>query len=341
MQAPSDWEIRRGRDGDVQEVVDLLRTCLGEGSVPRNAAFWRWKHEGNPFGPSPVLVATAGGRIVGVRAFLRWSWNSAGTEVPAVRAVDTATHPDWRGRGIFSRLTRQLVAQVAEEGAAFVFNTPNRKSGAGYRKMGWRSVGRLPVYVRPLRASALLHLAGAGRRTVPSIPAPLQPVSAFLERPESEAFLARVDGARRDDPRLRTAMTPGYLRWRYGDVPGVDYRAVWSGRGESAAALVLRPRRRRGLLEVSVSEVLADNPASVDSAAGLLRDLGASTAADYSVAIATSGTPEHAALRKAGFHRLAAAGPRLVALPLTPVALPPNPRDAGSWRLTAGSFELF
>ena len=230
---------------------------------------------------------------------------------------------------------------MGEEGVAFVFNTPNRKSGAGYRKMGWRTVGRLPLYARPLRPAVPL------RRTVPrgpgsaAPPAPLRPVSELLARPETERFLAELDRRRAADSRLRTVASLAYLSWRYASVPGLDYRACWAGDGEDAAALVVRMRRRRGLSEASVSEILAGTPAGVDTAARLLRGLGAATAAHYAAAVATPGTGEHAALLKAGFLRLPNLGPRLLARPLGTGRGPNDPGKLDAWRLTTGTFELF
>lgn len=333
MQEPVDWEIRHGRDEDVDDVVELLRTCLGEGGVPRTPEFWRWKHQGSPFGPSPVLVAAAGGRIVAVRAFLRWVWHESEREVRAVRAVDTATHPDWQGRGIFSRLTRQLADQMSEEGVAFVFNTPNRKSGGGYRKMGWKAAGRLPVSVRLLRLPGVMPAVRED--------AVLPPVSDFLERPETGAFLAAVDRRRGHDPRLRTAATATYLRWRYAEAPGLDYRASWAGTGATAGAIVLRMRQRRGRLEASISEILVAGAGGTDTAAGLLRDLRQSSRAVYALAIASPETDESDALRRAGFLRLPASGPRLVARPLSPAERAGAPFRLAGVRLAAGSFELF
>jgi GNAT superfamily N-acetyltransferase len=267
-----------------------------------------------------------------------------------VRAVDTATHPDWQGRGVFSALTARLVAEVVqentvvqegtvgEEGTAFVFNTPNRKSGGGYRTMGWRVVGRLPVLVRPLGLPGTRHRGGG--------PGALPPAGAFLARPEAEPFLAAVERRRRRDRRLRTAATAAYLRWRYADAPDLDYRAAWAGSGEAAAALVLRLRRRRGLREAAVTEVLVAGDAGVATAAGLLRSLRASSRADHAVAVASPGSDEHAALRRAGFLPLPGVGPRLFVRPLDPAsgmpdAEPSSPDHLSSWRFAAGSFELF
>ena len=72
------------------------------------------------------------------------------------RAVDTATLPEWRGKGVFSRLTMRLVEQMQNEGVSFVYNTPNGKSMPGYLKMGWAPVTRIPLWIRPIHVSRLI-----------------------------------------------------------------------------------------------------------------------------------------------------------------------------------------
>jgi GNAT superfamily N-acetyltransferase len=100
-------DVRPYEDADEPRVLELLSASLGAGpSGDRSAAFFRWKHLENPFGRSVLLVAEADGGIVGLRAFLRWRLRAGHRELSAVRAVDTATHPEFQGRGIFSRLTR-------------------------------------------------------------------------------------------------------------------------------------------------------------------------------------------------------------------------------------------
>ena len=82
------------------------------------------------------------------RVLMRWEFVEHGRVVHAVRAVDTATHPDYQGRGIFTRLTLHALDELRHE-IDFVFNTPNDQSRPGYLKMGWQVVGRLPTAVRP------------------------------------------------------------------------------------------------------------------------------------------------------------------------------------------------
>lgn len=362
--------VRPARPEDRPRLVELLALCLGEGSVPRTEEFWRWKHEANPFGPSPVLVAEAEGRIVGVRAFLRWRWRSGEREVPAVRAVDTATHPDWRGRGVFSSLTRRLLEEVAAEGATFVFNTPNRASGAGYRKLGWRPLGRAPVLMRPLAPVATALRWGRGapgggagrghrqrggsgddgpvalRSRAPDLSA-FPGVDELLEAPELDEVLEALD---RDpvDPRYRTPLDRSYLRWRHADPPGLVYRALWSGGAGVASApagVVFRERHRGRFREVVVSEVLAPpGEAGGRAARELLRRLvqsARSAGADYLAAVASRGTPERRALFRSGFVPVPGAGPTVVVRGLGHAGALPDPASASSWRWSGGSLEVF
>src|SRR5690606_20898734 len=90
MRSP-DVTLRHATEDDEPGLLALVRACFGADNRLADPAFWRWKHQANPFGRSALLVAEHGDRIVGLRTFLRWAWASRSLVVPAVRAVDTAT----------------------------------------------------------------------------------------------------------------------------------------------------------------------------------------------------------------------------------------------------------
>ena len=115
----TDIEIRRIHTADEPEVLPLIEATLGRRPDPRNAAFFAWKHYENAFGRSPSWVAVDGDRVVGLRTLMRWEFDTPSGPARAVRAVDTATHPDYQGRGIFSALTRQAVKELHDEGIDF------------------------------------------------------------------------------------------------------------------------------------------------------------------------------------------------------------------------------
>ena len=139
-----DLTIRVATAADREAIVGLCRASLGWAEGDPNEAFFAWKHDQNAFGASPAWVAVApDGSLAGVRVFLRWQFDtpSEGT-ISAVRAVDTATHPDWQGKGIFTRLTLGALDELRDDGLDVVFNTPNDQSRPGYLKMGWSEVGQ-------------------------------------------------------------------------------------------------------------------------------------------------------------------------------------------------------
>lgn len=319
-------EVRRARDDDRPEVLDLMRTALGWKAGDHNDELFRWKHDEGVFGRSPAWVAVHEGDVVGFRTFMRWEFDAGGSVVTAVRAVDTATHPSHQGRGIFRTLTLAALEELRAEGVQLVFNTPNDQSRPGYLKMGWVPVGVLPVALRLRHASGLLRVMRA--RTPAQLwserPAGGEPLDALLREPALASCLEHQSPA----SGLRTRRSVGYLRWRYG-LAGLHYRAFRLPGGLQHGFVVFRVRRRGAALECAVAELAARPGAR--TAAALVRGALRASGADYAVAL-------RAGMRARGMLPVPRQGPMLVARPLATGAVVP---PAAEWRLSLGDVELF
>ncbi len=234
--------IRKADDADFPQIIELCRESLGWPDDPRNAELLRWKHLENPFGRSAMWVALEGGRFVGFRAMMRWRFRRPdGAVLHAVRAVDTATLPSCRGRGVFGRLTRHAIEQLTADGVDFVFNTPNEMSRPGYLKMGWVDAGRVPIVVRP-----------AGLKGLVSMPFALQAGSKWSEPLEVGSPTVDVErwqaGSAWGRRGITTDVTGDFLRWRFSAGP-VLYRTVQRG----DCGVTVRARRRGEARELAVS----------------------------------------------------------------------------------------
>jgi GNAT superfamily N-acetyltransferase len=315
---PKGLDIRPATPGDREAILTLLQRSLGWGDDPRFAELYRWKHETNAFGPSPTWVAIDGDRVVGVRIFMRWEFVRGGRVLRAVRAVDTATDPDYQGRGLFTALTLHALDEMRADGVDFVFNTPNGQSLPGYVKMGWREVGKLPAAVRPRGLGSLPKLA---RARTPSEHWS-QPITVGRQ------FEAWADDQhtweRAEELPIRTLATntsESFYRWRFG-LPLMHYRVVERDGG----AVVVRARRRGPALElVQLASFGLSRDAADRATAAVVGEAGA----DHAIRL---GPPN---LRH-GFVPLPGGGPMLTWRALETDGVPP----LSNWSLTMGDIEL-
>jgi N-acetylglutamate synthase-like GNAT family acetyltransferase len=226
--------IRPAVENDIPAIVSLLKESLGESMMPKSEKYWNWKHVENPFGRSPVLVSEENSSITGVRAFMQWQWRAGDRIIKGVRAVDTATHPDFQGKGIFKKLTLSLVESCRDKKYDLIFNTPNDQSKPGYLKMGWEEAGKLPILVRANLVKVALNLLGrktegAGEKTGSA--------AYFLKHPGLAGLLS--DHSLQTASSIVTNVSPEYLQWRYIQVPVATYVALGHENGTNLSGLIV------------------------------------------------------------------------------------------------------
>lgn len=328
-------------------MLELAQAALGWQPDNPNDAFFRWKHLENPAGPSPMWLATCDGQVVGFRIFLRWKFRrDDGTITEAVRAVDTATSPDFQRRGIFRRLTLNGIDELATRGIDFVFNTPNPQSQAGYLRMGWQTVGRVPISVRPRNLTSLTRMA---RASAPAVKWSLRStagddardvladsaVGGLLDelhastpsgRPVAQSAGGSASGSAGGSG-LRTDRSVEHLRWRYGFDP-LAYRAITIENDPGRGLAVFRTRARGGAVEAVLCELLV-RPGDRAAARTLTTQIGRTAGADYLIA---TGRPIRTLIA------VPRRGPMLTWRAIRP-GLDAPPLD--QWHLTMGDVELF
>ncbi len=314
---PQGLDIREATPDDRPAIIELCRASLGWGDDPRFEQLFSWKHDQNAFGPSYMWVATDGDRIVGLRAFMRWEFVRGGEVLHAVRAVDTATHPDIQGRGLFTAMTMHGLDEIKADGIDFVFNTPNDKSRPGYLKMGWQEVGKLPVAIRVAGPGSAVRMV---RSRVASSHWPLE---ADFGVPVMDAVVdfAAADASMLDRSTITTNVSTPFYEWRYG-ADFLGYRAVAGDGGH----LVCRVRQRGDAKELVMLDLPGLDVSSVDRIA---RRLLKANGLDHALRIgAIDG--------RNGFV-LAPGGPVVTWRSVCAEAMPP----LANWHVGMGDVELF
>lgn len=241
--------IREAKQEDIDSIIVLLQASLGESLLKKSAEIWNFKHVINPFGESTVLLAEEASTLIGVRAFMQWRWQLNNQIWTSYRAVDTATHPNHQGKGIFKKLTLQAIEEIKQKGDCFVFNTPNDQSRPGYLKMGWQKVGKVRVAVVPTFFYGLQFLFSK-KRNGNSINS--QQLETLCENHNLSMVQKNI---------LFTPKSPQYLKWRYEENPMQDYFVV----STSAYYIVMYVKKHRYFNELRVVETIGSFDVKIHS----------------------------------------------------------------------------
>jgi GNAT superfamily N-acetyltransferase len=212
-----------------------------------------WLFERSPVAPGLIELAEVDGAVAGTIGFSFVRMIVGGEPALVAVVVRIASHPDHRGRGIFTHLLREGEKESAARGAALGLTMPNAASQPLLLGRGWRSLGGRRVWVRPLRP-----------RSVPARPRPSAHTYAGVSIAPIERFGAAEELAAERAGALygdHVVLDAAYLNWRYVDAPH-PYQCFSAG---SDGFAVVRRMRRRGL-ETGVVCVVAAATARVTRA---------------------------------------------------------------------------
>jgi len=250
------YEIVKYRP-DLRPQVLQLQTHLWSRDLDANGAYFRWKYEENPYCPEPLVhLAVYDGQIVGMRGMCgaRWQVGAPPETFLAPYADDLVVAPEHRDRGLFTRIMRASLDELAGRGVDYVFNlSAGRVTSIGSLSMGWKSAGGMrPVgrrsrrvlmqqgsnklWPRPRRGSfARLDRADGqlrkyGRTTVS--------LSRNARPKAMEHLIARLQL----DGRFRHVRDATYFAWRFRN-PFREYRFLYAGDDPLEGYMVLQSQR--------------------------------------------------------------------------------------------------
>ncbi len=210
------------------DVVDLMGRVWGEEPDGREL---EWFYERNPVRPASVLLAEEDERVVATVAIAFQRMAIGGEEVEVGMPLRVATDPDYRGRGIFSKLQAANEERARDLGLRLLLTVPNAASTPVFlERLGWAPLPSLRVWAR------LKVLRGRPRARIVDHLAP-----------------ASVGSAGGGDRVLRDAE---WLNWRFVDAP----RPYTLLEGDGYA--VVGRRGRVGVVAAVVGDLLDDAAAA-------------------------------------------------------------------------------
>lgn len=301
------WSTRPATDEDLPAIIQLFHDVFG---YARPAATHVWRFRSGPAGPGVITVAVEGQRIVGQYALQPTPLLVGGECVSGAQSLDTMTHPDFRGQGMFVALARACMDDAAHRGIEALYGFPNASSFPGFvRRLGWIHCGDASRWVRPIgsddAASGIRSLLRPVRRLATRLLPTGMPRRMDVELVTTEPNydeLQRLHASTCGDQRAtyRVAWSAEWMKWRFAEASGRAYSWIQARRaGQLVAAVAWGSRSTSdAVLSALIGEDAAALRGCVATAVGAARRAGYTR-----MVTVNSDTAIHPVLRATGFFR--------------------------------------
>jgi len=252
---------------DGGEINELFTRAYGR---DRTLAQWRWEFTGPP-GAEPVLWgARAGPRLVGHYALIPLRVSFFGQSLGSAKAESAMVDPDYRGRGICSRLVELTLRDAGKRGLSVVWGFPNEQSFGIMERSGRINIGGLYGYIKVLSRMRVFRAylqKRWGRSGDMGMPPAADRAGRFSppENPIDERFRHLWERSR-ERLGITIERSPEYLAWRFRDNPHGRYLVTTRGsKGGSLSGYMIATLKREGRLSIGyiVDFLCADGHAGV------------------------------------------------------------------------------
>ena len=146
----NNYRIEKVETGDkaIQEVTDLLNLCFPKSTNIETFDYVKWEYDKNPVGKIVGFNAYMGNVLAAHYVAQPIYLNIGGKKTLGLLSLNTATHPEHRGKRLFTILADRTYQYAAENGYKFVIGVANANSTHGFIKhLKFKLIGPLTFKV--------------------------------------------------------------------------------------------------------------------------------------------------------------------------------------------------
>jgi GNAT superfamily N-acetyltransferase len=130
-------------EDSLQRYVELLGLCF-PGARHLTLGYLRWLYIQNPCGHAVGMDVFWGDNLAAHYVCVPSRVSICGKSVRALLSLNTATHPNFRGKGLFTKLAGATYTFASELGYSLVYGVANANSTPGFtKKLGFQLVSPL------------------------------------------------------------------------------------------------------------------------------------------------------------------------------------------------------
>ena len=267
------WTIREAVPEDLDSIRALYRNVW---DYNRPLSFDHWRYVTSPDGLCPVTLAVDGDRLAGAYTVWPVKVRVGDQVVTGAQSMDTMTHPDYQGQGVFTKLAEACYEIAAGRGFKVLYGYPNPLSYPGFvKRLGWTHTGDITHWVRFIRPS--------GHPKIPGIAKPIADLATRLlprgrerdfeivvGKPAGQELEPVLNSWRDQEGSCQIERTSEWLSWRYATEAENDYQWVTAYRDGTLAAAGVWGRQSNAWGEVAdnrahLVELLGADPLALEA----------------------------------------------------------------------------
>tara|TARA_B100000809_G_scaffold226092_1_gene237514 strand:+ start:2969 stop:3958 length:990 start_codon:yes stop_codon:yes gene_type:complete len=285
--------IRLQRDNDelIHQLIDtakLIHNRKGD-----TIDWFKWKYFGSPFGEVICLLALKNNDIAGEVTFGKYEYLLNGVTIKCLISYQTMVHPRHQKKGLFSKLTKEILEIAKAENIDLIFNFPNKESYIPFNRLNFTPINNLKNYITITNK-------------INFIKAPLSLKKSFSANP-----IKRIDKTNNSVfESLRDTITPllikdtltpnrtyDFLKWRYFTHPLYDYKIIKSELGWAIVRIGMRGK----LNEVQLMEIFPSKLYDTKFIRGIKKEIKRTLNPDILLINISENHPLNTPLKRAGF----------------------------------------
>ena len=145
------WE---DTEDENEEILDLTKKIFGDVEI-NNPSYFNWQYRDNPNGKALVLLARddSSNLIVGTNTIIPMKLFVDDEIITSSLACNVQVHPDYRKKGIFSKLLLSMPKFALANNINSLFAIPNDNSFKAFINEGSIEITHLPLLIKPIRLS--------------------------------------------------------------------------------------------------------------------------------------------------------------------------------------------
>jgi hypothetical protein len=212
-------EIRPYSFKDEYAIIELFKICFNKNITYE---YWDWRFNKNPFTNEKFIhLMWDGPLLVGHYAVSPIEMFIYGEKKMTALSMTTMTHPNYGGRGIFSKLATSVYENLRNSNYEMVWGFPNSKSHYGFIKnLNWLDITTLGMLKLDLNNFKISDN-----------------VSDINYFNDYSISLGKLD----ESQNIKINNNINYANWRYKNNPSFEYKLIASSNGNFGMVFKLIP----------------------------------------------------------------------------------------------------